>query len=219
VSRFLFAPEDSIVIVGQDGLVANVAKYLNGQLVIGINPEPERNPGVLVRHNLERGLAILLEPTRARIGELATVCAMSDMDEQLIGLNEIFVGQPGHQSARYLLKTPSGQERQSSSGVVVGTGTGATGWLASLAHDRGVAELPALTDQDLAWFVREAWPSPTTGIGLTSGCLQPGEQLTLRVESDELIVFGDGIESDFLRLTWGQSVTIDRGPMAVRLAL
>ena len=34
--------------VGQDVLVANVAKYLSGQPVIGVNPEPERNSGVLV---------------------------------------------------------------------------------------------------------------------------------------------------------------------------
>src|SRR4051812_7118993 len=31
LDRYLFAPEDVVVIVGQDGLVANVAKYLAGQ--------------------------------------------------------------------------------------------------------------------------------------------------------------------------------------------
>ena len=50
VSRFLFSPDDVIVVVGQDGLVANVAKYLDGQPVIGIDPEPGRNAGVLVTH-------------------------------------------------------------------------------------------------------------------------------------------------------------------------
>ena len=48
--RFLFSPEDIMVAVGQDGLVANLAKYLDGQLIIGIDAEPGRNPGVLVRH-------------------------------------------------------------------------------------------------------------------------------------------------------------------------
>src|SRR5207237_7384718 len=43
LSRFLFGPEDVVVAVGQDGLVANVAKYLDGQPVIGVDPEPERN--------------------------------------------------------------------------------------------------------------------------------------------------------------------------------
>ena len=38
LDRYLFAPEDVIVVVGQDGLVANVAKYLRGQPVLGIDP-------------------------------------------------------------------------------------------------------------------------------------------------------------------------------------
>src|SRR4051812_50193318 len=52
--RFLFAPEDVVVAVGQDGLVANVAKYLDGQPVIGVNPDPELFDGVLVRWSAER---------------------------------------------------------------------------------------------------------------------------------------------------------------------
>ncbi|HEX7592413.1 MAG TPA: hypothetical protein VF375_10725, partial [Candidatus Limnocylindrales bacterium] len=58
LDRFLFEPDDLIVAVGQDGLVANVAKYLAGQLVIGCNPDPSRNEGVLVTHPLDdlRGL-------------------------------------------------------------------------------------------------------------------------------------------------------------------
>lgn len=54
LDRFGFGPEDVVIAVGQDGLVANVAKYLDGQPVIGINPEPSRNPGVLVRTSLRR---------------------------------------------------------------------------------------------------------------------------------------------------------------------
>jgi len=42
LDRFLFEPEDVVVAVGQDGLVANVAKYLTGQPVIGCNPDPKR---------------------------------------------------------------------------------------------------------------------------------------------------------------------------------
>ena len=45
LSRFMLTPEDIIAVVGQDGLVANVAKYLNGQPVLGIDPEPGRESG------------------------------------------------------------------------------------------------------------------------------------------------------------------------------
>ena len=47
VERFVFGPEDVIVAVGQDGLVANVAKYLDGQPVIGVDPAPGVNSGAV----------------------------------------------------------------------------------------------------------------------------------------------------------------------------
>ena len=40
LSRFLFASEDVIVVVGPDGLVANVAKYVDEQVVVGVNSVP-----------------------------------------------------------------------------------------------------------------------------------------------------------------------------------
>jgi hypothetical protein len=45
--NFIFAPEDTIVTLGQDGLVANTLKYLNGQPVVGVNPDPGRWDGKL----------------------------------------------------------------------------------------------------------------------------------------------------------------------------
>ncbi len=38
------------MVVGQDGLVANVAKYVQAQPVIGVDPLPGANAGVLVAH-------------------------------------------------------------------------------------------------------------------------------------------------------------------------
>jgi len=219
LDRFLFAPNDVVAVIGQDGLVANVAKYLTGQLVIGINPEPGQNPGVLVRHSPAEGLGLLLDPASAMVAYLATVALRTDSGETMVGLNEVYVGQPTHQSARYVITVPEGRERQSSSGVIVGTGTGSTGWCASLAHDRGVRELPTLTDATLAWFVREAWPSPMTGVRLTAGLLEMEQKMTIEIESDELVAFSDGVEDDRLRVSWGQSVEVGAGQNPVRLAL
>src|SRR5262245_36491074 len=45
---FLFAPDDTAVVLGRDGLVCNTAKYLDGQPIVGVNPDPERIDGVLL---------------------------------------------------------------------------------------------------------------------------------------------------------------------------
>ncbi|GAA3327776.1 hypothetical protein [Paeniglutamicibacter sulfureus] len=225
LGRFLFTAEDVIAVVGQDGLVANVAKYLTGQPVIGIDPEPGMNPGVLVRHTTADAVRLLQNaaPDGDRIAlrcrELAMVTARLDDGQELSGLNEIFIGHPSHQSARYQLTTPDGRtERHSSSGLIVSTGTGATGWCASIALERGGRPLPAPTDPRLAWFVREAWPSPITGTSLTEGVLEANEPLRLTVASDQLVVFGDGMEQDRLTASWGQEVSIQLGVRPLRLA-
>lgn len=56
VSNFVFGKHDTIVIVGQDGLVANTLKYLDGQPVIAINPDPRRWDGVLWGRYQGRGM-------------------------------------------------------------------------------------------------------------------------------------------------------------------
>ncbi|ROT27268.1 NAD(+)/NADH kinase [Micromonospora sp. HM5-17] len=212
LARFPFAPEDIVLAVGQDGLVANVAKYLDGQPVIGVDPEPGRNAGVLVRFapTAVARLLPLVAAGRAPIRCRTMVRAVLDDGQELLGLNEIYAGHPSHQSARYLLSTGDGRrERQSSSGLVVGTGTGATGWCASIARERAAAPaLPAPDEPALCWFVREAWPSPSTGAALTAGRLGPGETLELVAERERLVVFADGLEQDHLTLAWGQRLTI-----------
>ena len=154
---FGFAPGDVVVAVGPDGLVANVAKYLDDQPVLGVDPA---GPGVLARHRTADLPALLARLDVAVVEERATVVAELDDGQRLRGLNEIFVGDRGHQSARYRLRLPDGRgEAQSSSGVIVGTGTGATGWCAALARTTAHPPLPRPAEPALAWFVREAGPA------------------------------------------------------------
>jgi hypothetical protein len=212
LSRFLFEPGDIIVVVGQDGLVANVAKYLDGQCVIGINAEPARNPGVLVPHPPRAAAALLAAAARPGppVSPLAMVAARTDDGQELLALNEVYIGSPSHQTARYTISLPNEVvEAQASSGVIVATGTGATGWCRSAWLERhSILQLPRPADPRLAWFVREAWPSPVTGTACTEGELAAGQQLSLTAAADQLVLFGDGIEADALPLSWGQTVSL-----------
>ena len=221
--RFLFAPEDVIVVVGQDGLVANVAKYTDTQPVIGVDPEPGRNPGVLVRHRPAAlaGLLGAIVAGDAQCQLRTMVSARLDDGQELMGLNDMYVGHPSHQSSRYLIRVPDGgSERHSSSGIVIGTGTGATGWCSSIKHDRaGAPPLPAADATTLVWFVREAWLSPATGTSLTSGVLDGAGRLEVTAQAEGLVAFSDGLESDRLTLAYGQRLTIGVADRRLRLVV
>jgi hypothetical protein len=175
---------------------------------------------VLARHRPDDVAAVLraVAEGSAAMQDRCTVVAQLDDGQSLRGLNEVFVGDRGHQSARYLIRTPDGRgEPQSSSGVIVGTGTGATGWCAALARGTVHPPLPAPTEPALCWFVREAWPSPTTGVELVAGRLDGDERLELTVTSDALVVFSDGGETDLLTAVRGQRVTIRLAEERLRL--
>jgi hypothetical protein len=218
LDRFLFEPGDVVVALGQDGLIANVAKYLDGQPVIGLNLEP----GALVRH-LPGAAADLLADVaagRAAIEHRTMAVARLDDGQELLALNEVFVGHVSHQSARYALRVGERAERQSSSGLIVATGTGATGWAASIHRERRSAlRLPAPEEDALSFFVREPWPSPATGTELAEGLLAGGAALELQCEMNEGgVVFGDGIEADHLTLDWGQRVEVRVAASKLQLA-
>lgn len=221
LDRFLFEPEDVVVAVGQDGLVANVAKYLMGQLVIGCNPDPTRYEGALVGHaaTTMKDLVPAAVAGKVAVGERSMVEAVLDDGLRLLALNEVFVGHQTHQSARYSLSVADRSERQSSSGVVVTTGTGATGWGRSIALERRSAlAMPAAGERALAFFVREAWPSVATGASLTEGRLEEGTALAISSEMNEGgVVFGDGIEADRLEFGWGRRLEVRIAPERLRL--
>jgi hypothetical protein len=219
LERFVFGPEDIIVVVGQDGLVANVAKYLNGQPVIGINPAPGVNAGVLVRFSPEQAGPLMRAAAARELPMEERTMAEARLDDgvSLLALNEIFVGHRTHQSARYVIDADGQVERQSSSGLIVATGTGATGWAHSIMKSTGVAiDLPP-TAPRLGFLVREAWPSPATGTDVVAGIVERRALVVTSEMDDAGTIFADGIETDHLRFGWGRRVSI--GVAERRLAL
>jgi hypothetical protein len=220
LDRFLFAPEDVVVAVGQDGLVANVAKYLDGQPVIGVNAEPDRNPGILVPHTVASAIRMLRPaaegqaPTEAR----TMLRASLDTGPHILALNEVFIGHASHQSARYVIEWGRQQEAQSSSGLIVASGTGATGWALSIGRATGVRLDLSPTAAEAAFLVREPWPSQATGTAVTHGRL--GALDRLRVVSrmnEDGVVFADGIEKDRLAFPYGAGLQVGVAEQRLRL--
>jgi NAD kinase len=216
VAQFLFEPHDLVVAIGQDGLVANVGKYLAGQPLAGVNPDPANIDGSLLPFNVETFMAALPQmlADRRPMREATLAEAQTSDRQTLRGLNEIFVGVPTHQSARYRIVHGRSEEMQSSSGLIVSTGTGSTGWLKSL-RGGGAAFDPA--DDRLHFIVREAWPGRGFAATLIEGDVTRSQPLVIESRMDQGIIFADGIEADPVRFDAGVTVTIAPSTRRVRL--
>ncbi|HEX5184054.1 MAG TPA: hypothetical protein VFW19_13010 [Allosphingosinicella sp.] len=219
LDRFLFAADDAIVVVGQDGLVANVAKYLAGQPVLGINPSPDLYDGVLLRVPLEQLSRLLPASVHgdAPAERRTMVEARMDSGERLIALNEIFVGHRSHQSARYRIAVADKAENQSSSGLIVASGTGATGWARSIMEATHARIGLGIEEKAVAYLVREPFPSIVTGTAIRAGKLAGGAVAVTSRMNDGGIVFADGIEPDFLDFAWGRTIEIKAAAQALNL--
>src|SRR5262249_16332928 len=134
LANFVFGAADNIVVLGQDGLVANTLKYLDGQHVVGVNPDPARWDGVLLPFSVD-DLAKIMPEVVARKRSIKTVTmakATLNTGQALYAVNDLFIGQRSHVSARYRITVGGREEQQSSSGIIVSTGLGSTGWLRSI---------------------------------------------------------------------------------------
>ena len=134
LSNFTFGPTDVVVVLGQDGLVANTVKYLDGQPVVGVNPDPARWDGQLLPFQVRDLDKIVREVFQGGRPNKSVTMAKATLNtgQTLYAVNDIFIGPRSHVSARYNISIGKRAENQSSSGVIVSTGVGSTGWFKSL---------------------------------------------------------------------------------------
>lgn len=218
--NYQFSPDDIIVVIGQDGLVANTLKYLQGQPVIAINPDPERWEGRLLpfvvpqlENVVQRALAGKTESKSITFAE-----AKTNDGQRMLGVNDIFIGPKSHTSVRYALRWNGRQEEQSSSGIIVSTGFGSSGWFRSiLAGAVGVTGMEkhplaggfAWDAKKLYFTVREPFPSQASGAELVFGAIAGRECLKLESHMPENgVVFSDGIESDYIAFNSGTVLNV-----------
>src|ERR1041384_6759615 len=131
---FQFQKEDLVVVLGQDGLVANTAKYVGAQPIVAVNPEPQRFDGILLPFLPADARSVVRKviDANARIHEVTLAEIKLQDGQRLLAFKELFIGARSHVSALYRISCGKKSEIQSSSGVLVSTGAGSTGWLSSV---------------------------------------------------------------------------------------
>lgn len=220
---YIFAENDLVVVIGQDGLVANTAKYVNGLPIMGINPDTERYDGILLKHS-PRELGMVIKNALRRDFEIERVtmakAQLSD-GQTLLAFNDFYIGADSHISSRYDIEFKGKREKQSSSGIIVSTGAGASGWLSSIFNmanninnDRSNMKKRARSpmrweDEKLIFVVREPFLSKITQTNIGFGNIT--KEQTLKIESNmptKGVIFSDGVESDFLSFNSGSKVEI-----------
>ncbi|MBY0546098.1 MAG: hypothetical protein K2W95_02285 [Candidatus Obscuribacterales bacterium] len=242
---FLFSEKDIVLAIGQDGLVANAAKYVGSQPIIGVNPDPARFDGILVPVHLNEVSgalrAVTTNSARLRTATLAEVL-MND-GQKLLAFNDLFIGSRTHVSARYRLEFSGFSESQSSSGLIVSTAAGSTGWLSSIlnmvssVHSFCRGDRPAYSDltgravandsprisstgDQLCFVVREPFVSKHSSANMVIGMLERGQELIIesRMPAGGTI-FSDGIESDFISFDSGMVARVRTAQQVARLVM
>ncbi len=221
--NFIFTEKDLVITLGQDGLVVNVAKYLDGQSVIAVNPDPGRFDGVLLPF-LPEQLPAAVEgflSGRYRARDISMAEAGLNDGQRLLAFNDFFIGPRSHTSARYTVHYRGTSERQSSSGIIVSTPAGSTGWLSSLCNmadglsrftggreGAGTGAIP-WEERRLIFVVREPFRSRWSGADLVAGELVEGEELVVESHMpEEGVIFSDGMLADFMQFNSGATVAI-----------
>ena len=230
---FQFQHEDLIVTLGQDGLVANTAKYVGAQPIVAINPEPVRFDGILLPFLPDQARSVVgkVIEGKAKIREVTLAETKFEDGQRLLAFNDLFIGARSHASAQYRINDGTKTEIQSSSGVLVSTGAGSTGWLSSVFNmASGVASFCGgdtvkpirmpWEDRRLVYVVREPFVSRHSQANLVAGMLEAGQELVLEsLMPSGGAVFSDGMEADFLEFNSGAIAIVRAADQRARLVV
>ena len=218
VPTYTFGAHDLVITLGQDGLVANVAKYAEEQPIVGVNPDPTRFDGVLLPFLPDKARDVVAGALdgRAIMTRAVTLAALQlDDGQRLLAFNDLFIGTRSHTSARYRIAAGGVREAQSSSGVLISTGVGSTGWMSSVFNmATGVTAFAGGRSADpiqfpwedprLLFAVREPFISRHSAASIVAGWIAEGDEIQIEsLMPVGGVVFSDGIEQDYLEFNAG----------------
>lgn len=225
VPNFIFGDNDVVVVIGQDGLVANTLKYLSRQPLIAVNPDPSRWEGVLLPFKVKDLKQVVPDVfnSKRQVKEVSMAKASLNDGQMIYAVNDLFIGQKTHVSSRYHIQLGDQHEHQSSSGVIVSTGLGSTGWLKSIltgavnivkqvSNGREQLQQQKKVDWNIDYLyfsVREPFPSRVSKADMVFGRITKKCPLKISSQMPENgVIFSDGIESDYLQFNSGIEATI-----------
>lgn len=237
--NFLFNRTDLVITIGPDGLVINTAKYLDNQYILAVNPDIQRIDGVLIPYSVHEVNEQIRNVIDNQFNSARITMALAELNngQRIYGVNDLFIGHSSHMSARYQIQYNNMEERHSSSGIIVSTGAGSTGWFRSVVTGAlGVSRelrkgenigYPNEHDYRFNWeaeylkfSVREPFVSNMSQANIIYGTIIKGQYLSITSNMPENgVIFSDGIEKDYIEFNSGRIAKIGVADKKVNLLI
>ncbi|RWF61020.1 MAG: hypothetical protein EOS47_29905, partial [Mesorhizobium sp.] len=119
----------------------------------------------------------------------------------------------------YRIEAAGEAENHSSSGLIVASGTGATGWARSIMEATHLDLSLGREEHAVGFWVREPFPSVATATNLRAGKITESPLLITSRMNEGGVIFADGIEQDFIAFDWGRQVQLQPASRALRLVV
>lgn len=180
-----------VVALGGDNHFQYVSHFLSDVPIIGVNSDCTRSDGGLLyftSKTLEKHMEDI-EKDKISIEEWPRLQAEVGLIKTFLATSEIFVGvDKAKIMSRYLLEYKDKREEQKSSGIIVATGAGSTGWYDAACrylHQNG--NKFSKTDRKAKFVLREPWKGRLSNYTILEGELTKGEELTIQSLKDDSV--------------------------------
>jgi NAD kinase len=199
-----------VVLLGPDGLLANVGKYIRDIApVICVNPSPQFIDGLVMKHSVDVVSSILQSVLNNshKINPITLAQITTNEGSTELAINDFLIARENHASAYYGISINGRREKQGSSGVLISVPLGATGWLASCNSSASFSLRQNWSAEMLHVHVREAFQSRTTQTGILNSFINPTDKVTITSYSD-LFIYSDGDLKNGIPFSPGTQLTV-----------
>ena len=214
-----FKEKDLIITIGGDGTFLSASHFIKDQLIIGINDKPTRSEGALtsikigdVKRKLKRILKKrfkIINATRIEVKLLQkNKCILTEL-----ALNEIYIGNinPQHTS-KYKINFKNKIEKQTSSGILISTGTGSSAWYKSMG-----GKVFSKTKKIAKFMIRELYVRKLNKPKMKKGTIKENESLEIENFVNHNIIAIDSIRKYDLKKNEKAIISIGKPLRIIKL--
>ena len=172
-----------VIALGGDETFKFAAQFRTDGLILGLNPDPGPSKGKLLSGTVDDFERNIEQFWRDELRVVERIRLGAELNGIDIGLasDQIFLGKGDREAmSRYIIQTPDGRsEEQKSSGLLVATGSGSTGWYRS---ERGSSrfDFPRELNEARFYVTAPIRNDDDSTFELTEGSILPGESLVVR---------------------------------------